>query len=204
MRRGAVLRRSKIIPVRPRSRQRPLRAEVMRKAKAESSQCREPGAEIARAQDPDRRKRHIVGQRADRLKRVTRRKTARTEGQQLVEQFGEIVRVHALDRAPQRQRRATVRTRRAAEAQIDPARVQRLQRVERLGDAQRCVVRQHDAAGPDADPVRHVGDMANDHLGRRADDTGQIVMFPDPVAAVPQAIGQRSQVERVAQRAGAA
>ena len=51
----------------------------------------------------------------------------------------------------QRPRRRHVGPRRAAEAEVDAVREQRGQRAELLGDHQRRMVRQHDAARADAD-----------------------------------------------------
>ena len=45
-----------------------------------------------------------------------------------------------------------------------------VERAELLGDDQRRVVRQHDAAGADADRRRAGGDVADHHRGRRAGD----------------------------------
>src|SRR4051812_14298589 len=58
-----------------------------------------------------------------------------------------------------RPHRHLVRPRRAAETEFDAARMQRRQRPELLGNQQRRVVRQHDAAGADADAVGAGGDM---------------------------------------------
>jgi len=58
--------------------------------------------------------------------------------------------------------------RRAAEAEVDPVRIEAGQGAELLGDHQRRVVGQHDPAGPDADGLSAAGDIADDHRGRGA------------------------------------
>ena len=57
----------------------------------------------------------------------------------------------AVQRPAHRARDALVRSRRAAEAEVDAAGEQRVERAELLGDHQRRVVGQHDAARADAD-----------------------------------------------------
>ena len=82
---------------------------------------------------------------------------------------------------------------RAAEPEIDPAGVQRLQRAELLGDHQRRVVGQHDAAGADADRRRAPGHVADRHRGRRAGDAGHVVVLGQPVADVAPASACRAR-----------
>ena len=79
----------------------------------------------------------------------------------------EIVALAAIQPAAQRVRGGAVGAGRAAEAEVDAAGKQRLQRPEALGDDQRRVVGQHDAAGADADVRRHRGDLPDHQLGRR-------------------------------------
>ena len=72
--------------------------------------------------------------------------------------------------APQRPLRAAVGARRPAQAEVDAARIQRLERPELLGDHHRRVVGQHDAARADADRRGAAGQVADDDRGRRARD----------------------------------
>ena len=88
----------------------------------------------------------------------------------------------------------------AAEAQLDPSGMQRGEGAELFGDHQRGVVRQHDAAGADADAGRAGGDMGERHRGRRAGDAGQVVMLGHPVAPVAEPLDMAREVERIAQR----
>ena len=72
--------------------------------------------------------------------------------------------------AAERVHRQLVGARRPAEAEVDAAGVQRLERAELLGDHDRRVIRQHDPARADADRLRaarHVGDHDG---GRRTRD----------------------------------
>ena len=78
--------------------------------------------------------------------------------------------------------------------------MQRGQGAELFGDHQRRVVRQHDAAGADADMAGPGRDMGERHGGRRAGDARQIVMLGHPIAPVAQRLDMAREVERVAQR----
>lgn len=91
-------------------------------------------------------------------------------------------------------------SRRASEAKIDAARVERLQRAELFGNHQRSVVRQHDAASADANLARATRNVANHHRGGRASDPGHAVVLRYPIAAVAPALHVLRQVQRIAQR----
>ena len=82
---------------------------------------------------------------------------------------------------------------RPAEAQVDPAGVERRQRAELLGDHQRRMVGQHDPAGAQPDPLgvrRHVGD---EHGGRRRGDRRDVVVLGVPDAQVAELLGAPRQ-----------
>ena len=89
--------------------------------------------------------------------------------------------------------------RRAAETEIDAARIERGERAELLGDDERRVVRQHDAAGADADGLGAAGHMADHDRRRRAGDAGHVVMLGQPIAAIAEAFRVLRERERVAQ-----
>jgi hypothetical protein len=74
------------------------------------------------------------------------------------------------------------------------------ERAELLGDQERRVVRQHDAAGADTDMVGTRRDMGECHRRRRTSDAGQIVMLGHPEASVAEGLDMPRQVERIAQR----
>ena len=74
------------------------------------------------------------------------------------------------------------------------------ERAELLGDQQRRVVRQHDAAGADADRAGAARDMGERYRGRGARDARQIVMLGHPETPVAERFDMARQIERVAQR----
>jgi hypothetical protein len=104
--------------------------------------------------------------------------------------------------SPQRLRRPLIRSRGSSQAEIDAPRVQRLERAELLRDHQWRMVRQHDPPGPHPDGRRAARDMADQHGGRRAGDSGHAVVFREPKASVSPTFGVSRQVERVSERLG--
>jgi hypothetical protein len=90
----------------------------------------------------------------------------------------------------------------AAEAEVDPARVERGERAELLGDHERRVVRQHHAARAHADPLGVRRDVADQHRRRRACDAGHAVVLGEPEAAVAVAFGVLGELARGRQRLG--
>ena len=160
----------------------------------QSEHRRELGAEQARAEDPERYLR--AGARC-RLHRLARLRI----GEEVL-QLQDVLRegVGACRVAAERTDRELVGSRCAAEAEVDPAGVQRRERAELLGDHQRRMVRQHDPAGADADglcPGRNVGDHDG---GRRARDPDRVVMLREPEAVVPPPLDVLREIERVSQR----
>src|SRR5271165_6267280 len=71
---------------------------------------------------------------------------------------------------------------------------------EQFGDDERRMVRQHDAAGADADTIRTGSDMGERHRRRRAGDPRQVVMLGHPETAKAQSLHMPREVERVTQR----
>lgn len=92
--------------------------------------------------------------------------------------------------AAQRHHRALIAARRAAQAQLNTARIERVERAELLGNHQRGVVRQHHAAGAQAQRGGIGGEIANQYRRRGAGDAGHIVMFRQPVAVVAALLGE--------------
>ena len=99
-----------------------------------------------------------------------------------------------------RLRRKLIGSRGPAQAQIDAARKQAFQGAELLGDHQRRMIRQHDAARPDADGLGSRRHMPDHHRGGRARNPGHAVMLRQPVALIPPALGMPRQIQRIAQR----
>ena len=89
---------------------------------------------------------------------------------------------------------------RAAEAEVDPAREERFERPELLGDDQRRVVGQHDPAGADPDRRRAGADIGERDRGRGAGDARHRMMLGHPEAPIAEPLGSLGEVERVAQR----
>jgi len=102
--------------------------------------------------------------------------------------------------APQGACGQLIGARRATDAEIDAAGMERGQRTELLRHHQRRMVRQHDATNADADGGGAGGHMGNHHSGSSARDAGAVVMLGEPVAPVSQALRVTGEVEAVAQR----
>ena len=103
----------------------------------------ELGAEERRAEDPDRDVGALAGDGADRAGVVA----------EVAEELDDVLReaVGGEAVAAERAGGGHVGAGGAAEAEVDAVGEERRERAERLGDGQGRVVRQHDAAGADAD-----------------------------------------------------
>ena len=88
----------------------------------------------------------------------------------------------------------------AAQPEVDPPRIERLQRAEMFGDDQRGVVGQHDAACSDPDRLGRSGDVPDQHAGRRTADPAHIVVLGQPVAVIAQFFGAAGLVAHQAER----
>jgi len=128
------------------------------------------------------------------------RELAVKKAEQLLEAHRKIVGAHGLARTAQGKRGDRVGARRAAEAQIDAARMQRLEDAERLGHVQRRMIGQHHAARSDANTAGGVRHGADHHLGRGAGNQGRVVVFGEPVARVAKILGESREIERIVQR----
>ncbi len=106
---------------------------------------------VAGAEQPERRQRHVIRHRHDVVIGMTFRELPRLPQYQLAQPLEEIIAFAAGKTVAQRVGRRTIGARRTAETEIDPAGKQRLQHLEALGHHQRRMVRQHHAAGADAD-----------------------------------------------------
>ncbi len=179
-----------------RSRRR--RAEVPGEAVAHAQGAGEPGGGAAGGQQPDGRQLHVVRNDADRPEGMVLREAAPGERQQLGDLSGELLRVER----PHRLRGGRVAARGAAQSQIDPPGVQGLESMEGLGDPQRRVVGEHDAAGADADARCGRCHVLDQDLGGRAGDAGEAVMLGQPVARVAEPVREAGQVDRVAEGLG--
>jgi hypothetical protein len=75
------------------------------------------------------------------------------------------------------------------------------ERAELLGDDERGVVRQHDAARADPDGLRPGGDVGDDEGRRRARDARHVVVLGHPDAAVAPGLRVAGEVAGVVERA---
>ena len=105
-------------------------------------------------------------------------------------------------RAAHRAGDALIGAGRAAETEVDAAGEQRVERAELLRDRQRRVVGEHDAARTDADRAGRRGDVCDHDRGRGRRDAGHAVMFGDPIALEPDALGVAREVGGVGERLG--
>ena len=108
--------------------------------------------------------------------------------------------------AAQRRQRLLVGAGRAPEPQIDASGKQRGQRAELFGDDVRRVVRQHDAAGADADGRRPRREVRDDERRRGRRHRRHVVVLGHPDAAEPQRLDVTCHLARLVERvtAGAA
>ena len=118
-------------------------------------------------------------------------------GEQLDQLFGEIVGRGLAAVALQGEGGLLVAARRAAEAEIDALRKKPGEHGERLGDLERAVMRQHDAAAADADALRRGGDRPDQRLRAGAGEHRRAVMLGDPVARITEAVAELREVEAV-------
>ena len=159
----------------------------------QSERRRELRTERARAEYPDRHVEPRTGNRPHELAGYRFREKAL----QLLHVLRESIGRHRI--STQRAHRWTIGARRATESQIDPSREQRLESPELLGDHERRMVREHDAAGADPDARGAGCDMCDHHGGRRTGDPDHVVVLGEPVAVIAEPLGVPGQIERVAE-----
>ncbi len=168
----------------------------MRERKRQPEQAGQLRTEPAGAKEPYRRHVTAAGSRGDRRTRVL----THEQPDQVTELLREGLRRQAFHRAAQRKRRALVSPRCAANAQIDPARMQCLQRAELLRHHQRGVVRQHHPAGANPDRGGSRRQVRDKDSRRRAGNRRHVVVLGHPEATVPKLLGALGQLGRLAQR----
>jgi len=164
-----------------------MRGEGVRQAERR----RELRAKQARTENPDRHVETGTGHRADNLSFFGRA--------EIVEQFHHVLReaVGSGKIAAQRPRGFLVRARCPAESEVDAIGEEGFQRTELLGHHERRMVRQHDAAGADADGRGSTRDMSDDDSRGRAGNARNVVVFGQPEALVAPALGVARQIEAV-------
>ena len=154
-------------------------------------------AEQARPEQPDR---HFQAGARHGANQLPRRRIAEVR-LQLDHVVREAVGVD-IGAPPERTRRVRIGARRAAEPEVDPAGEQRFERPELLGDDERRMIRQHHAAGADADRRRPRGDVADDDGRRGAGDSRHVVVLGEPIAREAPSLGVAREIERVAKGIG--
>src|SRR5258706_3050233 len=88
-------------------------------------------------------------------------------------------------------------SRRAANAEIDPVRIQRVQHPEYFGHFQRTVMREQYAAGTDANPGSFSGHSRDENLRGRTGKCFDGVVLGNPVTFIAETIGCARQLDRV-------
>ena len=171
-----------------------VRVEVVGEHERQAELRGDPGAAVGRSEHPQLGHRVLAGDRAH----------AAVAAPQMAAQLLELLLEELGRGAAQRQRRADVRARRAAEAEIDPVGMQRLEHPEALGDRQRRVVGQHHAARADADALGARRDVRDQRLGRRRRDGRDVVVLGHPEAAEAELVGAAREVGGSRQRVGGA
>ncbi len=116
------------------------------------------------------------------------------------EELGELI-VDLGVAAAERGRRDGIGAGRAPHPEIDAPRMQCLERAKHFDDVQRRVIRHHDAAGAEADPLRARGCGRDQHLGRARRDARHVVVLGEPVPQVAELVGAHGEVDRLADRA---
>ena len=176
VRRGELLGGLELLPVGLERGQQRLGREVRGEGVRQPEQRRDLRAVEARAEDPERDVGAHARNRADAL-----------VGRRVVEVALELEDVLGKGVGSRRIPAKGVHRRQigagsAAEPEVDPARVECLERPELLGDHERRVVREHDPARADADRARARRDVGDHDRRRGARDPERVVMLGEPEA----------------------
>ena len=102
--------------------------------------------------------------------------------------------------APERAADGRREPQRVPDPEVDPVGVEGGEHAELLGDDERLVLRQHDAARAQADPFGHLPDRREQHRGRSGRDAGHGVMLGDPEPAVAELLGALRTSDRIMER----
>jgi hypothetical protein len=183
-----------------------VRTEVSCKRERDAHLSGEPCAVIARPEQVKRRQRLVIRHCAHGAKRIVGRKRAATPGDELAELLEEIIGGQSLPRAAESEGSQRIGARRAPDAEIDPAGIDRFKELVRFGYLQRRVIRKHDAARAEPDARGHRAYVRDQDLrdGRR--DTRHVVMLGVPQSRIAEAVNCLGQLGGGPQRgdAGAA
>ena len=168
--------------------------EMRSERKREAERRRDVSAEETGSENPDRDPHSGAGYGADRLP---------VRGIEVRHELEDVLRKGvgvARERAPERAGGCAVPARGASQAQIDASRKQRFERAEPFRHHERRMVRKHDAAGPDADPLRRSRDVSDQNRRRCAGDPRHVVMLREPEALATPPFRPLREIECVAKR----
>lgn len=121
------------------------------------------------------------------------------EGQQLAHLAGKVVEHFCVAVALQRQRFHWTAAGCAPDTEVDSARVERVERAEDLRHLEGGVMRQHDAAGPDADSPGLRADAGQHDLGGGTGQGVHGVVLGHPEAAIAEFLYLSGQFNRILQ-----
>ena len=154
---------------------------------------RELGAIKARAKHPDRHMGALTGDCTD--SRIVERIV------KIRQQFHNILReiIIGFHMPPKCMSGCAVGTGGATKPQIDTPGIECCKGSKLLGNHQRCMIGQHNAARTYPNGLRVRSDVAYDHRRCRTGDTGHVVMFCQPIAVISVFLGMACKVECVAQ-----
>ncbi len=89
---------------------------------------------------------------------------------------------------------------RAADPEIDPPRIEGFEHTELLGDFERAVMREHDAAGADAHGRGRGREPPGQNLGGGAGKSFRGMMFGDPITVIAPALASARELNRFGNR----
>jgi len=103
----------------------------------------------------------------------------------------------AVERPSQRPRCGVVRAGSASEPEVDSSGKERFEGAELLGDDQRRMIRQHDAARADANRSRRASHVRDDDRRGCAGDARHVVVFGQPVAREAPPLDMLGKIHRM-------
>ena len=191
-----LLRRAELAPIQLHRIDQRARSEVRSERERQPEHRCEAGTEQRRAEDVQRHVRTSSGNGGD----TRDRRLAPEESLQFEHVFGEPI--GGMGVAAHGSHRVLVAARSPPEPEIDPARVQRRERAELLGDGERRVVRQHHTTGAETDGGGVGGDVGDQHAGGGRCDRGHVVVLGVPDTLVSPSLRPLRQRHAVGKRIG--
>ena len=171
--------------------------EMVGEGERQAEHAGQLGAEGRRAEQPHLGQVPAAGNRRRVRGALARQKVAN----ELDDVVGKVGRVE-VRAAPKCARGDVISAGRATEAEIDAARMKRFEGGELFGNDERRVVGEHDATRAHAHRRRGVGEMSDQHGGRRARDRSNRVVLGHPEAPVAESFGSDREFGRLAKGLG--